>query len=28
MQALEQRNASLAAERMREHFRNGLEAAT
>jgi len=28
MQALEQRDAALAAERMREHFRNGLEAAT
>ena len=28
MQALEERNAPLAAERMREHFRNGLEAAT
>lgn len=28
MQALQQRNPALAAERMREHFRNGLEAAT
>ncbi len=28
MEALAQRNATLAAERMREHFRNGLEAAT
>jgi DNA-binding GntR family transcriptional regulator len=28
MEALTQRNAALAVERMREHFRNGLEAAT
>lgn len=28
MQAIEQRNPTQAAQRMREHFRNGLEAAT
>jgi DNA-binding GntR family transcriptional regulator len=27
MQALQQRNAAAAAERMQEHFRNGLQAA-
>ena len=27
MQALSHRNPALAAQRMREHFRNGLEAA-